>query len=605
MAKSAAQRIEPTPLDPIVSLAVGMAEGPGTYAFLLGAGVSKDAGVPTGGEVLSLALNDLYRLEHPDDEPPDNEGLAVWAAETGRDQLGYSGILELLGPEPEARRSYLEKYFEEKEPAETHRLLARLAAAGLVRVFVTSNFDRLLERALVDEGITPVLVTAADEVRRTTEREHARCYLLKVHGDYLQETIRNTAAELAELEPAIAVELQEIVDRFGLVVLGYSGTDAAAGQCLRARNSRRGVYWVSRSAPAGTAATLIEAMEARVIKRDTAAEFVSDLSRRIGAFRAHPSGETPDVVMAEMINLLRQGDRVGLREKLKQEWRGFETRLRELVEPLASNQAMDEETAQEIDRELTAACERMLAGLFPLIDYDEELFAEQLTWMQRLVGRVKEGEHGWPELPQWGVWWVAQACGAYAMCRRRFDVVGALIRATVDDRSVGDTLATLYPAEAGRIVAAVALVPPGQKDRGPEWRHLIERLNESAFVAEHYPELVEAPGRAARWADDFNFVAAAAITLRDRGGVPGYWTMHGDGAERLTQQLARDSALLGELARACFGLSGEELRSRLKPEMAAAVSHGGRTIFSFGRGWGISDAIGNLPDPPAEPNETS
>jgi hypothetical protein len=26
------------------------------YAFLLGAGVSKDAGVPTGGEVLSIAL---------------------------------------------------------------------------------------------------------------------------------------------------------------------------------------------------------------------------------------------------------------------------------------------------------------------------------------------------------------------------------------------------------------------------------------------------------------------------------------------------------------------------------------------------------------------
>jgi hypothetical protein len=36
-------------LDPIVSLAVAMAESPGLFAFLLGSGVSRDAGVPTGG----------------------------------------------------------------------------------------------------------------------------------------------------------------------------------------------------------------------------------------------------------------------------------------------------------------------------------------------------------------------------------------------------------------------------------------------------------------------------------------------------------------------------------------------------------------------------
>jgi hypothetical protein len=34
-------------LDPIVSLA-GMAEAPGSFAFLLGSGVSRDAGIPTG-----------------------------------------------------------------------------------------------------------------------------------------------------------------------------------------------------------------------------------------------------------------------------------------------------------------------------------------------------------------------------------------------------------------------------------------------------------------------------------------------------------------------------------------------------------------------------
>lgn len=39
-------------LDPIVALSVAIAEAPGSYAVFVGSGVSRDAGVPTGSEVL-------------------------------------------------------------------------------------------------------------------------------------------------------------------------------------------------------------------------------------------------------------------------------------------------------------------------------------------------------------------------------------------------------------------------------------------------------------------------------------------------------------------------------------------------------------------------
>jgi hypothetical protein len=42
------------PLDPIVSLTIAVAESPGSYAFLLGSGVSRDAGVPTRGRFGAL-----------------------------------------------------------------------------------------------------------------------------------------------------------------------------------------------------------------------------------------------------------------------------------------------------------------------------------------------------------------------------------------------------------------------------------------------------------------------------------------------------------------------------------------------------------------------
>ncbi len=38
-------------VDPTVSLALSMTTGPGTYALLLGSGVSRAAGIPTGWEI--------------------------------------------------------------------------------------------------------------------------------------------------------------------------------------------------------------------------------------------------------------------------------------------------------------------------------------------------------------------------------------------------------------------------------------------------------------------------------------------------------------------------------------------------------------------------
>jgi hypothetical protein len=82
------------PLDPNVSLAVDIAESPGAYAFLLGSGVSRDAGVPTGREVFLQTIGALYRLETETTETPKPDTLSQWLAETGRADLDYSSLLE-------------------------------------------------------------------------------------------------------------------------------------------------------------------------------------------------------------------------------------------------------------------------------------------------------------------------------------------------------------------------------------------------------------------------------------------------------------------------------------------------------------------------------
>jgi hypothetical protein len=157
---------------------------------------------------------------------------------------------------------------------------------------------------------------------------------------------------------------------------------------LRVRSSRYGAYWVSRGEPGEPAAALIEALHARVIRRDTASGFLTDLTGRIAAFRVHPSGDTPEIVASELTRLLRQGDHVGLREKLRDEWRALERRVQEIVEPYIHLQSVEDDAAKAVDIEITSAVERIIGALLPLIDHDEELFGEQFHQMRRIIDRV-------------------------------------------------------------------------------------------------------------------------------------------------------------------------------------------------------------------------
>jgi hypothetical protein len=75
------------PLDPIVSLSVALAEAPGTCAFFLGSGVSRDAGVPTGGEIMQDGLRRLYRLESKTTGDIDDDALHTWLEEMGRREI--------------------------------------------------------------------------------------------------------------------------------------------------------------------------------------------------------------------------------------------------------------------------------------------------------------------------------------------------------------------------------------------------------------------------------------------------------------------------------------------------------------------------------------
>ncbi|MGF6243481.1 hypothetical protein P3T42_005245 [Paraburkholderia sp. GAS38] len=193
-------------LDPLISLAFSMQSNKGAYALLLGSGVSRSSRIPTGWEIVLELIRKVAVLSEEQCAPDP----AAWYAAKFGEQPDYGKLLDMVAKTPSERQQLLRAYFEPsadeqgqgvKMPTKAHRAIAKLAFAGYVRVIVTTNFDRLMERALEDEGIAPVVLSAPDHIEGVVPLAHMKCCVVKVHGDYLDTRIRNRTANHAGVHP--------------------------------------------------------------------------------------------------------------------------------------------------------------------------------------------------------------------------------------------------------------------------------------------------------------------------------------------------------------------------------------------------------------------
>ena len=109
----------------------------------------------------------------------------------------YSDLLDQLPGTPAERQQLLRGYFEPneqereeglKQPTAAHRAIAALAAQGYIKVILTTNFDRLIEKALRDAGVEPTVLSSPDHVQGSLPLVHTPCCVIKLHGDYLDHS---------------------------------------------------------------------------------------------------------------------------------------------------------------------------------------------------------------------------------------------------------------------------------------------------------------------------------------------------------------------------------------------------------------------------------
>ncbi|WP_434521739.1 tetratricopeptide repeat protein [Halorubrum sp. AS12] len=218
------------------------------YAFLIGAGTSKPepAGIPTGGGLIETWQEECHKKANTDTE------LEKWVAEREKqemdyDQSQYGFWFEKRHPTRGERRHRIDKLVREADPTPGHITLASLMSEGYVPHVITPNFDDLLFDAfylfLEDK---PNLIdhrAVAPEFKLTRDDPT----IVKVHGDYLYDNLQNTDTETEALEPAMEDALQQTATEYGLIVVGYSGTDdSIMDPLLDADLSEYGIYWCVR-----------------------------------------------------------------------------------------------------------------------------------------------------------------------------------------------------------------------------------------------------------------------------------------------------------------------------------------------------------------------
>jgi hypothetical protein len=151
-------------------------------------------------------------------------------------------------------------------------------------LILTTNLDRLMERALDNVGVVPQVIAAPEQVKAMMPLTHAPATVIKLHGDYRMLGSRNTVEELANYPPEWKTLLARIFEEYGLVTIGWSAEydTALVGALESAPRHAFPVFWASyNNELSETAKRVIGLRRAAVIESAGADEFLVDLGQRI------------------------------------------------------------------------------------------------------------------------------------------------------------------------------------------------------------------------------------------------------------------------------------------------------------------------------------
>ncbi len=208
--------------------------------MLLGAGASISSGIMSGGQMVWDFKRKIYCIENKISEA----AFQDMSKETAQREIQvyldakgehprlysteeYSHYFEYLFGNSRDRDLYIQSKVKNATPYLGYLCLGALIIEGRINFLSTTNFDDLIKAGAyaIDAGHSIKIISSAIENSVGFNLNDGLPTILKLHGDYLVDHLKNTSEELRVLENSINLKLQDVLRERGLIVVGYAGND--------------------------------------------------------------------------------------------------------------------------------------------------------------------------------------------------------------------------------------------------------------------------------------------------------------------------------------------------------------------------------------------
>lgn len=274
------------------------------FALLIGAGASVSSGIKSSSNMIKEWREQLY------DESNSELSIQEWLGNQPwyNDEKEYSLLFEKLYDGRAQRRIYIEKSIEGAKPSWGYIYLSNIIASNYFNVVFTPNFDDLLNEACFRYAQCKPVVCAHDSEVISVRVTQARPKIIKLHGDFLYENIKNTVKETENLEKNMKDKFIQFCREYGLIIIGYNCNDESIMDIINMMIKTEGylpngLYFCIRknSTPSKNLKRVLEKEGTYLVEIDGFDEFMADLHDGLGL-------TLPDVVrdpyksVAELLN---------------------------------------------------------------------------------------------------------------------------------------------------------------------------------------------------------------------------------------------------------------------------------------------------------------
>lgn len=284
-------------MNPIVRLAASALPGEKKYILFAGAGVSKDAGIPTAWDLMLKTAALLYASEAKKVDPKIN--LEKWFIDSKFATWEYAELIKQIYPNSPDQQHFLKQYLLDHEIGESHLSIAEMARRGIIRAVVTTNFDHFIENALVKIGLEAQVISTDEDLNNSEPLIHCKAIrVYKPHGTLGRGALKNTPKELERLSPLMETELIRVMSDHGIIVLGYAGADSGIKKVFEQRRSNLyPVFWVDPNPPNEQIEDTLKKCDYTYIQCKSAAKFIQDYIELLGRLEsiAPTTGLSPSI----------------------------------------------------------------------------------------------------------------------------------------------------------------------------------------------------------------------------------------------------------------------------------------------------------------------